>query len=384
MHASEHTINLSRTPLLVSTSKSTEWPDMLSLTAKPSAGTTERSPLAGPLKPPGKQRRSDYDVTNTVQVSSFSAVSRACELLYLEQWPQESFAPAKIAFAELQRLFDGDWPGYSSLDTVYHDRQHTLDMTLAAARLMVAYEKSVPEESQLGGPRAVAGLITALFHDAGYVRESNDQEHSNGAEITASHVSRSARILARVLPLAGLSHWIPVATRIVHYTGYEVPFSQIHVPDLRDRKVGHLIGTADLIAQMSDRCYLEKCRDRLYPEFVLANVAQTRDEKGQLIVRFSSGLDLLRKTPAFYAATMRDRLDGEFESAYRYLEALFEGRNPYLEAMRQNQAFLQQVLRSESWPLLRRRPPCFTSQPNPLPNVRALMLKHLKSLWRTN
>ena len=33
--------------------------------------------------------------------------------------------------------------------------------------------------------------------------------------------------------------------------------------------VGHLLGTADMIAQIADRCYLEKCRDRLYAEFVL-------------------------------------------------------------------------------------------------------------------
>ena len=43
--------------------------------------------------------------------------------------------------------------------------------------------------------------------------------------------------------------------------------------DPRDIKLGHLLGTADMIAQMADRCYLEKCRDRLYPEFVLGGVA---------------------------------------------------------------------------------------------------------------
>jgi len=341
-----------------------------------------RSPLAGPLRPPGRHRRSDFDVTNTVQVSSFGAVTRACEALYLQQWPRQSFEPLRLAFRELQRLFDGEWPGYTGLDTVYHDRQHTLDMTLAAARLIVGHERTVAEEDRLGWDRAAMGLVTALFHDAGYVREITDQAHKNGAQVTASHVSRSARLLARCLPTIGLGDWVQVSTRIVHYTGYEIPFSQIQVPDPRDRKVGHLIGTADLIAQMSDRCYLEKCRDRLYPEFVLAGVAQDRDENGNVRVRFSSGLDLLRKTPGFYAATMRDRLDGEFAGVYRYVEALYDGQNPYIEAMRQNQIFLQQVLRSESWPLLRRNPPCFTLDPNPLPSVRTLMLGHLKDLWR--
>jgi hypothetical protein len=289
---------------------------------------------------------------------------------------------AASAFRELERLFDGEWPGYTGLDTVYHDRQHTLDMTLAAARLIVGHERTVGEADRLGWDRATMGLVTALFHDAGYVRESTDHAHQNGAQITSSHVSRSARILARCLPTIGLAEWAQVATRIVHYTGYEIPFSQIQVADTRDRKVGHLIGTADMIAQMSDRCYLEKCRDRLYPEFVLGGLAYERDELGTVHVRYSSGLDLLRKTPGFYTSTMRDRLDGEFAGAYKFVEALFEGKNPYLDAMRQNQAFLQQVLKSESWPLLRRNPPCFTLDPNPLPSVRSLMLGHLKSLWR--
>ena len=151
--------------------------------------------------------------------------------------------------------------------------------------------------------------------------------------------------------------------------------------DWRDRKVGHLLGTADLIAQMADRCYLEKCRDRLYPEFVLAGVALGRDATGYVKVRYSSGLDLLRQTPKFVEATTRDRLDGEFAAAYRHLEVLFDGRNPYMEAIRQNLAFLGQVLKSENWPMLRRNPPCFTYDNDPIPTVRSLMLGHMKDLW---
>ena len=48
---------------------------------------------------------------------------------------------------------------------------------------------------------------------------------------------------------------------------------EAQVADRRDITVGHLLGTADMIAQMADRCYLEKCRDRLYAEFVLGGVA---------------------------------------------------------------------------------------------------------------
>jgi hypothetical protein len=323
-------------------------------------------------------RRNDYDVTDTVQVSSTEAVTHAVEALFGEQWPGQSFAPLAAALANFDALFTGRLPGYRGVDTIYHDRQHTLDVVLAMARLLVGYERSA--EERLGFERAAMGLVTAVFHDAGYIRESADTLQ-NGAQYTSTHVTRSARYLARFMPTVGMGAWVPVATRVVHFSGYEIPFAKIELDDWRDRKVGHLLGTADLIAQMADRCYLEKCRDRLYPEFVLAGVATGRDPTGELQVRYGSGLDLLRDTPTFVRKTMEDRLDGEFGSAYRYLEPLFDGQNPYMMAIEQHLAFLHQVLKTEDWPRLRRNPPVFTYDPNPLANVRQLMLGHLKELW---
>jgi hypothetical protein len=155
-------------------------------------------------------------------------------------------------------------------------------------------------------------------------------------------------------------------------------FDQIRLDDPRDRKVGHLLGTADMMAQMADRCYLEKCRDRLYPEFVLGGVAVYRQENS-LKVNYGSGLDVLRQTPDFVAETMRTRLDGEFGGAYRYVEVLFGGRNPYMETIERSLDYLKQVLQSKHWWMLRRVPPCFTWEKNPLQNMRTLVIDHLKS-----
>jgi hypothetical protein len=221
-----------------------------------------------------------------------------------------------------------------------------------------------------------------LFHDAGYIREFDDRLHRNGAEFTLYHVTRSARFLARFLPSIGMESWVPVSTRIVHFTGYEIKLSQIELADSRDRKCGHLLGTADLIAQMADRCYLEKCRDRLYPEFVLGGIAAAPGSDGTMQVRYSSGLDLLRQTPQFIRATRAGRLDGEFEHAYRFVEPLFgSGKNPYLEAIDRNVEYLQQILRAERWRMLRRNPPLFTSEDNQIGHVRGLMVNRLKALW---
>src|SRR5262245_5712321 len=213
-------------------------------------------------------RRNDFDVTNTVQVSSTDAVQTAVESLVRSTWTDAPLAELGHAFEHFELLFTGRFPGYFGVDTVYHDRQHTLDITLALARMLVGYERQAEQSMRLGGERAVAGLIVALFHDVGYLRRVGEDEASrNGAEFTRTHVSRGARFLSEYLPNTTLSGWAPIATEIVHFTGYEVPFPKIKVTDPRDIKLGHMIGTADMIAQMSDRCYLEKCRDRLYAEF---------------------------------------------------------------------------------------------------------------------
>jgi hypothetical protein len=136
-----------------------------------------------------------------------------------------------------------------------------------------------------------------------------------------------------------------------------------------------------MIAQMADRCYLEKCRDRLYPEFVLGGVALQVSDAGDTGVRYASGLDLLRQTPRFMQETISKRLDAGFGSAYRYLEPLFDGRNPYMEAIQRSLGYLQQVLRGENWRMLRRTPHVFTAQPDPLASVRGLMSTYLTRAW---
>jgi hypothetical protein len=326
-------------------------------------------------------RRNDFDVTNTVQVSSAAAVRRAVEELYRDTWSDAAIEPLSRSFEYFDKLFAGEIPGYFGVDTVYHDRQHTLDITLALARLVVGYERQQPPELRLGAERAAVGLIVGLFHDMGYLRRADDSEYRHGAELTRIHVSRGARFLTEYLPTIGLAGWAPIASEIVHFTGYEVPFSHIAVSNPIDIKLGHLIGTADMIGQMADRCYLEKCRDRLYPEFVLGGMALPLASNGGRHVKYASGLDLLRQTPEFVNETRINRLDGQFGSAYRYLEILFDGRNPYIEAIDRNIDYLRQILRSENWRLLRRNPPVFSALSDPMATVRGLMVGYLRKAW---
>src|ERR1700745_3851708 len=172
-------------------------------------------------------RRSDFDVTNSVQVSSPKAVFAAVEALYRPTWPGMSLDPLRRAFTHFERLFAGEVPGYHGVDTVYTTRQHTLAIPLALARLIVGYERQQEEEHRLGGARATVGLLTGLFHDVGYLRRADDHESQNGAEFTRTHVSRGARFLQEYLPVVGFGAWVPVASEIIHFPGHEVPVQHI-------------------------------------------------------------------------------------------------------------------------------------------------------------
>ena len=325
-------------------------------------------------------RRSDFDVTDTVQVSSPSAVRDAVLELYSDTWPGAPRDALVRALEDFERLFTGQMPGYLGVDTVYHDLQHSQDVVLAMTRLMAGYERAHPDGPHIGAERALMGIITALFHDSGYIREVSESSVANGAVFTRNHVTRSAKYLSRYLPEAGMTNWVPIATRVVHFTGYEVPLDLLRVDDPRDRLVGHLLGTADMLAQMADRCYLEKCRDRLYAEFVLGDVAVHSGADG-LKVLYGSGLDLLRQTPQFIAATIEKRLGKSFDHAYRHLEPLYDGDNPYMNAIRQNVDYLSGLTRGSRWPMLRRNPPVFTVEPNAMDGVRTLLIEHLKEVW---
>ena len=331
-----------------------------------------------------QDRRNDYDVTNTVQVSSPAAVRDAVHELLREAFPGASFDKLWLAFYDFERLFNGKFPGYKGCDTTYHDLQHTLDMTLALTRLVAGRERSVELPDRLGAERAQMAIVTSLFHDSGYIRhEERDSGFHHGAEFTLYHVSRSADFLRRYLPELGMSRDVPVSSMIVHFTGYELDLDEIELDDPRDIICGHLLGTADLIAQMADRCYLEKCRDRLYNEFVLGGIAVENASPGEYTIRYKSGLDLLAKTPLFYQQVSRERLQQKFNRAYRYMEVLYDGENPYVDAMKNNMMHLVRVLKSSDWRLLRRSPPFFVGIRSAIQDIEKLARAYLAKVPKT-
>jgi len=74
------------------------------------------------------------------------------------------------------------------------------------------------------------------------------------------------------------------------------------------------------------------------------------------------------------------RLNTKFNHAYRYIEAVYDGRNPYFEFIDKNLRYLDRIIDSGDWHELRRSPPCYTVLENPIQSVSALVSRRLADL----
>jgi hypothetical protein len=231
---------------------------------------------------------------------------------------------------------------------------------------MDGYQRSLASGAERIRPELfVAGALAALFHDFGYLRKRSDRRHRFGAEYTIGHVSRGAAFLRRYMRELGYDEQLArLAATLLHFTGYERRAETIRVGDGLPRRLGQMMGTADIIAQMSDRCYLEKCRNRLFPEFVLGRLGAPRTARK--LPSFGSGDELVAKTPGFYENAMR-RLDVQLGECHQYAAHHFGGANLYLDALRKNVHYA-----GKRDPKLRRKPP-YTLLPEVQPYPRDLV-----------
>ena len=291
------------------------------------------------------------DISLSVCISETAPVCAAVREIFLTRYPgqENQFAVIETMFDNIDQMYHGTYPGYYACDTDYHDLRHILDVTLAAARLYSGYEKvhGITDQA-LGMERFQQGVTGALFHDIGYIRHRKDTKHKNGAEYTKIHVARGTRFLATYLPTLGKTNWVAKMKQLLHYTGYE---KQVTMQDPLDHTLGCLLGTADLIAQMSDRIYLERCRDFLYQEFKVGEIAATTSDSGQ---PFESPVDMLNHTPSFIRMTKEKRLDDLFGSVYRYAADYFGGDNLYMNGIEENCNYLEGLIAQDKLDHLQR------------------------------
>lgn len=252
------------------------------------------------------------------------------------------------AVMDLARAFRGEYPGLLRCDTHYHDLRHALDSGLAMARLIDGQAASTSPESpeHIDAPHALLGALLALFHDIGLLRR-DDEAHLQGAQLTPVHETRGVAFMRDYLSRTHLS---PLARKaeliMVTRLDWHMPAD---LPKL-DRALSCLLGTADILSQLADRCYLEKCRDFLFLEFSAIGLA------GSPGLPYPDPETLLKNTPGFYTGLLRRRLQIEYADADRYMRDHFGGVCPYDQSIKRNISFLEEVLATEQLSRLQRLP----------------------------
>jgi len=247
--------------------------------------------------------------------------------------PNFDSVPVTSAFNMAVSLYRGTYPGYQACNTEYHDLRHITDTFLAMARLI---HGAVLDGETFTNRHIVLGLTTVLLHNAGYIQDEYDME-GTGSKYTAIHVQRSMDFLKRHGSELGLSYEeIAEGHSIILCTDLAVDISTIAFTSAKVELLGKMLGSADLLAQMADRTYLEKLLF-LYYEFKEAGFGD-----------YESELDLLRKTIAFYDF-IAQRLKTALGATDRFMNSHFASRweihvNLYHVAIERQRAYLRQIL----------------------------------------
>jgi len=248
-------------------------------------------------------------------------------------FPEFDFAPASCVFEDVARLFRGEYPGYRKCNTEYHDFKHATDATLAMIRLIHGATLQGEAFSQ---KNITLGLISTLLHDTGYI-QALDDDSGTGAKYTLVHIQRSIEFMDKYFKGKNFSRGdFQNCCDILKCTGLNTKIGEIQFKSREIELLGKMLGTADLLGQMSDRIYLEKLLFLFY-EFREGNVTG-----------YTSELGLLKKTLGFYDIT-KSRFASELGSVNRYLIYHFKkrwniDRDLYEEAIERSRNYLGYIL----------------------------------------
>ncbi len=255
------------------------------------------------------------------------------ENIVLLMLPTFDFSLIRKVFKDIERLFNGKYPGYRRCSTGYHDLIHTLHCFLLMARLIHgAFINGI-----IFKEREVAlGLISALMHDTGYI-QLNEDNTGSGGKYTLVHIERSIEVIEKYFYKNGLSLRDYIFSRdCIKCTGLNVRIKDIHFESHEHEVMGKILGTADLTGQMADRNYLVKL-PFLYEEFKEGGITTFADE-----------LDLFRATPDFWDFT-KQRFLTEYGNVDLYLRDHFRvrwgiDRDLTREAVEKNINYLKYIL----------------------------------------
>jgi hypothetical protein len=247
--------------------------------------------------------------------------------------PTAGFELISSVYRDVLRLFAGLYPGYKESNTGYHDLFHTTDVTLASARLL---HGAATTGIHFSDDEITQVLLSAMMHDTGYIQRASDPR-GTGAQYTTVHIDRSIDFITNYLrDNLSIEVDLEAIVQILRCTGLSVKIDNIPFKSERNRFLGFVLGTADLLGQMADRYYVEKL-PILYKEFVEGHVPG-----------YASDFDLMKQTSDFYKMAM-NRFKYELGSTNCFMKNHFRARwnipvDLYAAAIEKNVGFLARVI----------------------------------------
>jgi len=246
--------------------------------------------------------------------------------------------PPRLAglFSDVADLYAGRWASHEACAVTYHNFNHSLDVCLAAARMLSGWNK-VEQAQALDATYFQLGMAAGLFHDAGYIKNKGDHAGAGG-KFTLVHVGRGMEIAREYL---GRKQWSPdeidAVCRIISITDYtSLPDLAPLFTNLRLKALAQMVATADLVAQMADTDYVQRIDD-LFAEFKEVYAFEKRAtliKKGTKV--YKTVQEIKDGTIAFYEQFVVPTL-GKLGRMDRYLTIFFgDGRNPYQENIAAN------------------------------------------------
>ncbi len=257
------------------------------------------------------------------------------EVVYLLQEinPQIDCKLIQEAHLEIAGIFTGNHPGFKSCDAKYHNLAHTYSVALATIRLFhgLHCEKYVFDKDVI-----LQGMISAYFHDTGLLLTVADTTAS-GASYTVDHEDRSVSFMNEYLSHCGVDEsFMKHCESMVQCTKIGLDPGTLRFESEEHQLAGFILGSADLLAQMADRCYLER----------LPWLFQEMKDGG--VNNYASVTDLMRETNTFYQQLVVNRLESSFKDLKKVMRTHFRERwnmdeNLYVDNIRKNLDYVSKI-----------------------------------------
>ncbi|MEE8350274.1 MAG: hypothetical protein V3R94_11925 [Acidobacteriota bacterium] len=270
-----------------------------------------------------------------------------CEsLTVINQILSRHFPSASLDFIDrlierVEDLFFGRYSGYQSSDTTYHDYKHTCEATEAVACVLDGHIRG-GNPPQLSFRDFELTVVSSFLHDTGFIKQVGD-DGGTGAKYTCTHVQRSGDFAAKFLDEFGVTdEEIRFVQLAIECTGIQVDVDSLPFDDDRQRFLGAVVGTGDMLGQMAAPDYPEKL-EGLYREFAEAATYPGAPDSG--IDIYTSASDLMRKTRGFYEGHVQFMLETQWSGVYKALEHHFEEeKNNYFRSIDANLDRIDQMV----------------------------------------